>query len=718
MKKTIYNIFSLVIMAVMLFSAVSCEELKPMGGIGDKNFPELVENHDVVPGDTLTLVIQPDAAWSISINKESYTWFKIKDGRFDKQTLSGPALDEPKEITIWTTDEESFDLRSCEVTMKVKDESKVIAKYTLRAKAKTIEVYKAAVTEEGTFSTGEDDGYVYEQTPVDVADEITLVWDNNDNRFYFPVKVVANYNWTVEWPSWARADINVDSKVGETSFQIYGISSELPLEDTVGEVVFKDRDNLVKTFKVKIPGCKNIFSYSLGGFTSLNFDHAQYFHSGAGSFTKEPVQGYLYGPAASRVLVLEMTESGYAVPQTPWLNVSLSAWDSIDGADVLQSREINISAPLYAGKVERTALVLFLPATAPESADALLSDDRMSVKDEYSAYTVSAVQTACPDEYFTFEASADELENAGLIFEKTEGLLAEKNFEFAEGCTGWQYNISYLKDMASTKSPAYITYPYESISVYDADGEEIAEAKLSEHWLKYELLGDGLYGQVVMDMSVFTLDNKPAPDAIDGYIVFKNEVGKVLSVVHCFYVAEVVTPEDVLVDASATIFVDPSAASTSGATVFEVVSGPTYEKYKEQQAPIYIMTFTKDNTSLDINTSRKCQLYSCAGKPNGPEMVTVDKQIFNDQEFADMVQEYVNAGKGNEIDWEADRSTMGYLRYGSTAQETRTYQGVSEINMTMPEPAEGEQKATVYEEVVQFATTEAIQFVFICRLVL
>ena len=83
-----------------------------------------------------------------------------------------------------------------------------------------------------------------------------------------------------------------------------------------------------------------------------------------------------------------------------------------------------------------------------------------------------------------------------------------------------------------------------------------------------------------------------------------------------------------------------------------------------------------------------------------------------------MIQEYLNAGRGAEIDWEADRSTMGFLKYGSTVHETRIYNGVSEINMTMPEPAEGEQKATTYEEVIQFATTEAIQFIFICRLAL
>lgn len=270
--------------------------------------------------------------------------------------------------------------------------------------------------------------------------------------------------------------------------------------------------------------------------------------------------------------------------------------------------------------------------------------------------------------------------------------------------------------MASTKSPLYITYPYETISVYDAEGVEILGEQLSKHWLKYESLGDGLYGQVVMDMSVFTLDNKPKPKEIDGYLVFKNEIGKVLSVVHCFYEEEQKSEVDVLEDAGAVMFADPSAAAAAGATISAVVSGPTYEKYKEQQAPVYIMTFTKDNTSLDIKTSKKCQLYSCVGKPNGPEMVTVDKQIYYDKEFADMTQEYMEAGRGAEIDWEADRSTMGYLKYGSTFQEKRIYNGVSEINMTMPEPAEGEQKATSYEEVIQFATTEAIQFIFICRL--
>ena len=708
MKKTIYNIFSLVITAVMLFSAVSCEELKTEDGMGDTNFPELVENHDVVPGDTLTLTIQPNAAWSISINKESYTWFKIKDGKFDKQTLSGVALSEPKEITIWTTSEDSFDLRSCEITLEIGGESKVIARYTLSAKAKTIEIYKAVRTDEGAFTFAEEE-YVYDQTPMDDADEIELVWDNNDKRFHYTVRVVANYNWTVKWPSWARADINVDSKVGETRFQIYGISSELPLEATPGDIVFKYGEDIVKTFKVKIPGCKDIFTYTLGGYTSLNFDHAQYFHNGEGSFTKEPVQGSLYGPAAARVVVLEMTENGYVVPQTPWLNVEVAAWDPIDGADVLQSREVNITAPMYAGKTDRSALIFFLPATAPENSDELLSGDKMSVKEKYAQYVIPVTQSACPDDYFTFEASAADLESAGILFERTTDILADKNLKYADGCAQWQYNLSYVKERAETKSPLYITYPYETIAVFNADGEEIAEADLPEHWLKYNPLGEGLYGQVLMDMTVFT---SGAPKEIDGYLVFKDVNGKVLASVHCFYVEEEKTQEDILVDVSTTMFVDPAAAEAAGAKIYELQSGPTYEVYKEHQAPIYVVRYIDEDLSLQIKTSKQCWMYSCVGKKNGPEMVTIDNQMFYDHEYYKLLDDY-NSGILNDYpDPNNDRSTMGILTFGETSFVSRSYPGTSSFNMKRPDGV----TETSMTETILFGSSSSVLFVFICEL--
>lgn len=716
MKKTIYNIFSLLSMAAVLFAGVACEQENPLDNDKTSDFPELVENHDVVPGTELTITIQPKASWSISINKDSYAWFKIKDGKFDKQTLSGVSLSEPKEITIWTTSEESFDLRSCEVTMKVKGESKVIAKYTLRAKAKTIEAYKAAVTEDGKFSFAEE-GYLYEQTPMSAEDEIELVWDDNDNRYYFPVKIAANYDWTVEWPSWARADINVDSKVGETCFDIYGIPSELPLEDAEGEISFKDGEKVVKTFKVRIPGCRDVFTYSLGEYYSLNFDHAQYFRYGEGSFTKEPVEGYIFGPQGARVIVLEMTENGYVVPQTPWLNVELTAWDSAQGADVLQKRKVSISAPRYAGKSDRQALILFLSATAPEDISQILAEGSMGIREEYASYAVSVEQTACPDEYITFEVDEAERQEYGLFFEKSDAeLLPEKNFVYAAGAQTWNYNLKYTLEVSGTKSAFYITFPYETVEVYDAgknmtavydnEGNNIASGSTDGgedatdspvNWLKYSSLsvGGGLYGQIVMDMDEFT---KNKPSEIDGYIVFKDETAKVLAVVHCFYVAEVKTDADVLEDVSETMFVNPDAAAVDGASIYKVVSGPTYESWKSSTMNIYKLIYTKSGVSTDINTSKTVFQYLVPGDAAmaGPKMVTIDDDV-----FAESI--------GYLLEWDDNApvySQNGLITgYGAYVGE---YDGVTSVRMEYEES---------YTETIQlFSSNSEILYILICEL--
>ena len=695
-------------MAVVMFAGVSCEEETPIDNT--PKFPELVTDNDVVPGSELTLTIQPNMAWSISVPKECYEWFKIQDGKFKVQTLSGVSSDTPVQIRIWTTDEESFSLRSCQIKMTMGGETKIIAEYTLRAKEKSVEAYLASKTETGAFEYA-DGSYVYEDAPMTSDDVIELVWDANEKRYVFPVKVVANFEWSVEWPEWALADIDADTKIGTTVFDVYGVSSRLPMENTDGEISFRSGETVIKTFKVRIPGSKDIFTWTLGGNTSLNFDHAQYFHSGEGSATKDPVQGIMFGPAASRVAVFEKTDAGLTPVQNPWLNVELSQWDSLEGADVLQTRNISISVPKYAGQTDREAVLVFLPATAPADDNELLTPDKTAVKEEYSSNVVSVVQKACPDEYFTFEATETEREASGLLFGRSEEtILPEKNLVYAEGMSAWQYNLSYEKEMAVTKSTFYITFPYESVVVYDAQGAEIAEEKLPEHWLGYNPLGDGLYGQILMDMTKFTSEK---PDAIDGYIVFKDEQGKVLAAVHCFYVAEKKTEEDVLEDVSSTMFVNPSDAASAGAAVYQVISGPTYEANKELQAPIYLVRYTKDDTSLEIMTSRQCWMYSCPGKTNGPEMVTIDDQMYHDFEWDKQMEDWQNGLPVSAPKAEDYRGTEGILTFGKTSFETRTYPGKSKFNMKRPE---GVTDKTM-RETIQFGSTSNVLFVFICELV-
>lgn len=711
MKKTIYNLFSLISLAAVLFSGTACEEANPVED-NTLNFPELVTLTDIEPGTELTLTIQPNKAWSVSISKESYSWFKIKDGKFDKQTLSGVSQSEPMTITIWTTSEESFALRSCEVVMTMADQTKTIAKYTLRAKDRVVEAYRAAVSEDGKFTYNED-GYSYESEAMGADDVIELIWDENDKKFFAPVKVNANFDWTVEFPEWARADINVESKTGEVCFEIYGISSRLSLdEDLTGELTFKNASEVMKRYKLRLPKCNDKFSYNLGGYRSLTFDHAAYLHTETGSATLDPIQGILFGPAESKIVVLELTDAGYVLADDSWLVVELDAWDNVDGADVLQTRYFSISSPRYSEASDRKAIILFLPATAPEDINEILATDKMQVRSEYASYAVSVVQNGRPDEYFTFEVGESELVSAGLLFERSEEpILPDKNFTYAVGTEEWQYNLSYIKEMATTKSPFYITEPFESTAIYDAEGNEVTE-NLSEHWLSYNALGEGLYGQIVMDMTKFTAG---APSEIDGYIVFKDVDGKVLASVHCFYKEEVKTEEDVLVDVSSEMFVDHAAAEAAGAKVYELVSGPTYEIHKEHQAPIYVVRYTADDTSLEIKTSRQCWMYSCPGKMNGPELVTIDDQIFHDYEYDKMVEDYESGKSDVRPDFDTYyKGTEGILTFGATSFETRSYPGKSKFNMKKPEGS----NETEFSEVLQFGSSSSVLFVFICELIL
>ena len=729
MRKNIFNIVAVLSAAFALVTAVSCQEEPPV--VVTPNFPELVEEYDLAPGSELHLTIQPNMAWTVSVSEESYKWFKIKDGRFERASMSGVSSETPVEITIVTTTEESFAIRACEVSLQMGTEKKVIAKYTLQAKEKTMEFYAAKVTD-GVFEYA-DDALVYSETPLTATESIELVWDNTSRQYYFPVMVRSNFEWDVVWPEWARADITVNSRVGDVALEVYGISSKLPLEQTSGTITFKSGDEVKGTYNVVIPSSLDKFDFNLSGYTSLMFDHTCYFHSGSGSYTKDPVKGIIYGPQASRAIVLEYADGKYDVPATTsWVNLTVSAWDSVEGADVLQEREISVDVPRYGGNVDRQAMILILPATAPANVADLLTADKSQVKEEYAQYAISVTQSARPAEYLTFEETAEAMEEAGVIFEKSsKSLLPSKNFKFVEGCQDWQYNLSYVKEYASSKSALYVTEAFDAIEIYDAEGNLVTE-NLSEHWLSFSQLGDGLYGQIMMDNTKIA---KEFEAAIDGYVVFKDDLGAVLCIVHCFYVAEEKFEEDVLEDASKKMLYgaqSQAAAAAAGATIHKVLAGPTYEKYKELQAPIYIVRYPVDNLSLQIRTSQQCMMYSCVGKKDGPEMVTIDDQLYKDKELYAKIDEYLlleeqyrkdladyNAGKLEKEpvapkypDVSNEKSTMGLLTFGPTALTTRTYPGYSKFNMKMPEKAT-EKKM---EEVIQFGSSEVVQFIFICIL--
>lgn len=752
----IYKAFCIVALSLAAF-AVSCTEKEP-GVTLEPNFPEKVVKNDIKPGEKVSLTFTPNMDWTISIPEESFKWFKILDGKFEEQSISGKATSLVKRITIITSSDKSFSLRSCEVNLTMGGKTKAIASFTIQAEGRVADVYPATYTDNGfSFSDG---AYVYDKEKITSDATIELVWDENENVFMFPINVKSNFEWTATWPEWARADITADTRVGDVPILIYGVDSKLPYDQAEGIVTFNNGDEPFASFNLTIPGVREKFKANIGNYTSLTFDHAAYFRADAGTFSTEPIEGSIYGPKECRVEVLELTENGYkAAPANFWLNVEVGAWDNVVGASVLQSRSVTVKTSRYADNKDRRAMILLLPATAPANLADIFEAGMSQVKSEYSQYSIPVTQLARPSEFFTFDYGITEREFAGLYFGKAaNALLPQKNFTFAAGAESWQYDMTYSRSISSNKSQVSLTEPYETIEIYDAQGNMISE-NLSEYWLNYEQLGDVIYGQVVMieenlpmvdaldenGQPVLDDNNQPVKvraQEIDGYVVFKNDQGEVLSIVHCFYKKEKLSEVDVYEEASAEVFMDPEAANAAGVTAYKVTAGPTYQQFIEFEAPIYMLTCNKDNQTFTIKTSTACSMYTCQEDPNhGPKMVTVDNQIFSDPIIIERIAKYekekalYEEGRANGTivdpfrelepkypDTADDRSTMGLLKFGETSYIDRTYPGYSEFRMKMPEPEVDPETGvmgepyTTYKEVILFQTSESTKFVFICNL--
>lgn len=247
--------------AVSAFMAVSCNNPEPDGpdkpGTVKPVFPSVVEDNDVAPGDVLTLTFEANMDWTVSVPSSTLQWFWIKDDAFKLDKVSGKVADGKNEsvtVQIGVSENEEFDTnRSCEVTLTMGGESKVIAKYMRPAKNRTLAVY-AAEFDGNAFVTGTDGGYQYETSE---ASSLDLVWSEADADFRMPVKVDANCEWQLETPEWLEVQVP-ESTVGSIDLVLLGAS----VDAADGKIVFKAGDSVLKEINVSVPECGEIEVYS------------------------------------------------------------------------------------------------------------------------------------------------------------------------------------------------------------------------------------------------------------------------------------------------------------------------------------------------------------------------------------------------------------------------------------------------------------------------
>lgn len=585
----IKNICKYAAALVLGLSAIcACDEDTPEQVI-EPVFPsDVVVDNNVAPGSVLEFSITPNVDWEISVPLESLQWFWLtKDGedqKYDK--LSGEASETPITISLGVSPVEEFGQnRSVKVTMTMMNQSKVVAEYMRPAKARTLSIYAAQVDEWG-FVASETEGslYTYSETSVE---SFSLLWPEDKNGFMMPVKIESNFDWTLEYPEWLEYVVSNGEygKAGVVEMRFDGVSSKYPLTGDKGNLVIKaaDDSSYSTSIEVSIPACNDRISFGLWNSVEapLTFNYKGQYNSAFQGLQDGPAGAFISATQGARVIAVEYVDewSAYDTKEASWVTLALDAWNTSDGADVIQERNVEISVAANDKESTRKAILFFLPENITASLLELFNDQGTAVLEQYQKYTLELTQEGKPaasGPYITLAKS-----NYGTI-EENGGEFKVAEESWLPGMFGAtpenSYKLTYSK--AWTRDAGWMNFasPYTSYTIHNEAGDRVSDAQLETFWLSFMAGSNNSSGVIDMDASVKS----------EGFVKFIDSVGNTLAVVWCVFDPEFV-PSNGSGESGDYKFVGESAAYAEmvGATLAEVTSGQYFETYKEYGCPIW-----------------------------------------------------------------------------------------------------------------------------------
>ena len=576
--KTIFKSFAALFAAVAFF-AVSCDEPESITPV----FPELVEDYGVALGDTLHLTFTPNMDWDVTVPEDTMDVFWINNDGFADSRISGQASAEPVTVQICVSDKEDFVNRTTTVKLTMGGETRIVARYMCPAASKSIQVYVCKLDEEGAMVFDDQGDYVYVEA---TEDDMKLVWTGAD--FRRNVKVVSNFDWSLTLPEWALADIP-EVRVGSHTFNIQGVPSKYPLQDTSADMFFSSEGEDLARFPLQIPGCSNILSFGIDMVTSLNFnDKGRYLTSMR--FLEGPAHAWIEGVAEAGVYAFEFRNGKYNTTGAPsWLKVSIDKYDSSTGVDVLQRRDIQVSVDAYQGR-ERSAVLLFMPPLGSKSYASMFTEDATSVKEEWQANAVYVNQKE-----YGFLVVADEAsfnQNGGSVLELDPKKLPAK---FASA--RYAYQVDYTNSAASDYGRVLFSDTFDSYKIFDAEQTIVDRDDYFLGFRADSTEDNGAEGSVAVDAA--TIEMYGMVDS-EGYIVLYNG-SEILAVIHCIYTAPKNDDMKIYLYGESV-----DVASVNGITLEELTADETdpvkkeiYDQYKEtEMSVVYHLQLPVENVPL------------------------------------------------------------------------------------------------------------------------
>ncbi len=470
MKRFLLNLFTAALATAGL-SLGSCSDDNDEGQkLPEPNFPAKT-TLGIEVGDTCTIPISPNQAWSVSIDRtQAGEWFWLDDDGMPAYTVRGKAGDH--EIVICVSDVEEHDTdRSIDITMTMGSESQVIATVTRGTVKRKFGLYQG--TESGFGEV------TYEEKPIDAGQTtLTIPWEKTsmepERR---PIKIAANFQWRLDSkPEWIAELSPSEGKADETvEILLSGDPKAFPLEDSVDELVFCDYDNnnVKFTFRISIPGCKEKQDVTLNAGTIYFNAAGEYGKKGGAGIvtwtfygptfrTTGPMLETESGKVGYKVFVLTKTDYGYE--PCSWIT---SHETILSGDDVLVRKENRFTADAnpYGSRVtSRTAAIIVLPAEVAQhvaSEDDLLTEGSFGLrvlKPEYEQYELATmVQDAPISSLFTVRDLAG-LESTNTTFRQLTYTEDRDLPEQMATVFGTPNDQNYLMSYASETSTASVIY--------------------------------------------------------------------------------------------------------------------------------------------------------------------------------------------------------------------------------------------------------------------
>lgn len=559
MKKTV----KFLVIALMAVAAFACKkEPKPTV---EPVFPK-ESMHIITPGESVELSLSANMDWELSMDSAASAWLWFDDGGVKAYKLKGEAG--TFKVKICSVEKQNLELRVFEIAMTMAKQSKTVVTIEIPAEGRNISVFPAKRNAMGCFITTEDGEYEYESSE---ANALTLDWPADMTEYILPVKVAADFEWSIPETYAGWLSLSASSSEGEDTYIVLsGVNRNIPLEDTKTTISFVALEDGKKAFEIPliIKGAKDI-AYASCDYTTLEFNIPGLFNIRS-SWSKEGCPVWLTGTSDSDIVIVEVNEGKLSYNTDSWLSKSVKLSEGSSASDTLQERVYHISAS-YNNGAERAALLLAIPGYILKSTDLsrdLFNADRSALKEPFAKYVFATAQQAGNTEGW---GAITPLNSALMMAVKGCGINRSSTSEE-------QYSLNYNNWSSYEDATLMLQGMTNPTVTYRTKGGQESEF---DSCVYYETVSSG--------QNCFRIGIDNFKDGYQTDVILREGSSEV--VISCkldtgFW-------PDVKYNEIYFVILDSGDAGMLpvGAELEELSSGEVYEKYKSTGAPIWKLTY-------------------------------------------------------------------------------------------------------------------------------